>query len=195
MSNSDYKSLVDQFTDKNINRRKFLLYSGAVAGGMSLGGILAYIYKNHNVKPPFSKTRLILVKSLHDHLFPKTDESPGASDIKSVEYLEFVLIDPNIDEDNRNLLKNGFTRLEEESTELFQQPFHLLSINEKDELLRSIEEYNWGYRFISLNLTYLFEALLADPIYGGNPDEIGWKWLGHTPGIPRPTSTTMYKKK
>ena len=38
------------------------------------------------------------------------------------------------------------------------------------------------------------EALLTDPAYGGNPDGIGWRWLGHTPGYPRPSAATIYPR-
>jgi len=43
-------------------------------------------------------------------------------------------------------------------------------------------------------LTYLLEALLADPVYAGNPNGIGWKWLQHQPGFPRPTKNKKYFK-
>ena len=54
-----------------------------------------------------------------------------------------------------------------------------------------IEKYfNW----LSLLLTYLLEALLADPVYGGNPGGIGWQWLAHQPGFPTPPADkTWYK--
>lgn len=195
MSNSDYKTVIDQLNNKKFNRRNFLISTGVIAGSISLGGLLAYLYRNSNIEPPYSKIQLITISSLHDHLFPKTETAPGAPDINSIEYLEFVLLDPNVDEDDRNLLKNGVVWLEEASNEIHNKSFIELVGIEKDEVLRSIEEYNWGYRFLSLNLTYLIEALLADPIYGGNTDEIGWKWLEHTPGIPRPTDNTKYKIK
>ena len=31
-----------------------------------------------------------------------------------------------------------------------------------------------------------------DPVYGGNPDGIGWKWLMHPPGFPRPPKGKTY---
>lgn len=195
MSNSDYKTVIDQLTNKKFNRRNFLISAGVVTGGISLGGILAYLYRKTNIEPPYTKAQLSTISSLHNHLFPKTESAPGAPDINSTEYLEFVLLDPNVDEDDRNLLKNGVTWLEEATQELHNKLFTDLTSSEIDKVLRSIEEYNWGYRFISLNLTYIVEALLSDPIYGGNPDEIGWKWLEHTPGIPRPTENTKYKSK
>jgi gluconate 2-dehydrogenase gamma chain len=76
----------------------------------------------------------------------------------------------------------------------FDKSFVNLLLEEKDQVFRIIEKSNWGYRWLSLNLLNIFEALLADPIYGGNPNEIGWRWLEHTPGFPRPTPDNMYGK-
>jgi gluconate 2-dehydrogenase gamma chain len=41
-------------------------------------------------------------------------------------------------------------------------------------------------------LTFIFEAMISDPIYGFNKDEIGQKWLQHNAGFPRPTKKTRY---
>jgi len=41
-------------------------------------------------------------------------------------------------------------------------------------------------------LTLIFEALLLDPIYGVNTNNIGWNWLNHDPGVPRPNKENMY---
>ena len=30
------------------------------------------------------------------------------------------------------------------------------------------------------------EGFFADPVYGGNSNGIGWAWLEHQPGFPRP---------
>jgi len=43
-------------------------------------------------------------------------------------------------------------------------------------------------------LTYILEALLTDPVYGGNPNGIGWTWLQHQPGFPTPTEDKKYYK-
>jgi gluconate 2-dehydrogenase gamma chain len=31
-------------------------------------------------------------------------------------------------------------------------------------------------------------------VYGGNPDGIGWRWLGHVPGYPRPPADKVAGK-
>ncbi len=65
---------------------------------------------------------------------------------------------------------------------------------QREALLRRIEQSRAGGNWLSLLLTYLLEALLADPVYGGNPDAIGWRWLEHQPGFPTPPADrTWYR--
>ena len=34
---------------------------------------------------------------------------------------------------------------------------------------------------------------MLDPVYGGNPEMIGWKWLEHQPGFPAPIEGKTYR--
>jgi gluconate 2-dehydrogenase gamma chain len=194
MLDPDVKSVTNKYINKKINRRSFLLATGVFAGSVTLGSLLSYYYKISRKSPPFNKSQDIILQALQEHLFPKSYDSPGANDINALHYLHFVLTDPDIDEDNKNLLISGIDWLEEECHTTYNKSFINLSSQERDQIFRIIEDSNWGYRWLSLNLIYIFEALLSDPIYGGNPNEIGWRWLDHAPGFPRPTSDNMYSK-
>lgn len=192
MLDPSIKSIIEKYINKNINRRSFLITAGVFTGSITLGSLLSYFYLHPKTKRPYTKEQDKIVYSVHNHLFPQQENSPGATDVNSLEYLHFVLSDHEIDEDNKNVLIKGVDRLEEECITKFGKSFIDLTSDYKDDIFNKIENSNWGYRFLSLNLIYIFEALLGDPIYGGNPDAIGWKWLEHTPGIPRPTKQTMY---
>ena len=78
--------------------------------------------------------------------------------------------------------------MDEEAKRLFGASYMQLSSKSRQEVLAFVAKTQWGESFIETILTYLFEALLGDPIYGINKDEVGWKWLHHTPGLPRPTA-------
>ena len=39
---------------------------------------------------------------------------------------------------------------------------------------------------------YIFEAMLAPPAYGGNPNGVGWQWLQHKAGYPLPKAGKRY---
>ncbi|MEE8341364.1 MAG: gluconate 2-dehydrogenase subunit 3 family protein [Candidatus Neomarinimicrobiota bacterium] len=194
MLDPDVKSVTNKYINKKINRRSFLLATGVFAGSVTLGSLLSYYYKSSRKPPPFNKSQDKILKALQEHLFPKSNDSPGANDINALHYLHFVLTDPDIDEDNKNLLISGIDWLEEECHMTYNKSFINLLSQERDQIFRIIEDSNWGYRWLSLNLIYIFEALLSDPIYGGNPNEIGWRWLEHAPGFPRPTADNMYGK-
>lgn len=194
MLDPDVKSITDKYINKKINRRSFLLATGVFAGSITFGSLLAYYYKSSRKSPPFNKSQDRILQEVQEYLFPKSDDSPGANDVNALYYLHFVLSDPEIDEDNKNLLISGVDWLEEECQTTFNKSFINLSSEKRDKIFRIIEDSNWGYRWLSLTLIYIFEALLADPIYGGNTDGIGWKWLEHVPGLPRSTSENMYGK-
>lgn len=194
MLDPDVKSVTDKYINKKINRRSFLLATGVFAGSVTFGSLLTYYYRSSRKSSPFNKSQNKVLQEVQEHLFPKSDNSPGANDVNSLHYLHFVLTDPDIDEDNKNLLIKGVGWLEDKCQTNFNRSFINLSSVEKDKVFRSIENLNWGYRWLSLILIYIFEASLSDPIYGGNPNKIGWKWLEHNPGLPRPTSDNMYNK-
>ena len=58
-------------------------------------------------------------------------------------------------------------------------------------LLRQIAKSTAGENWLATLLSYIFEALLAAPIYGGNPGGVGWKWLQHQPGFPLPDKVSL----
>lgn len=128
------------------------------------------------------------------HLFPAADDTPGASDINAIVYLHNTLENPAADGEDRAFIANGAGWLNELTQERFHRPFTSLDTTQRETVLRQIEQSRAGERWLSLLLTYLIEALLADPVYGGNPNGIGWKWLEHQPGFPTPPpDKTWYK--
>ncbi len=79
--------------------------------------------------------------------------------------------------------------------ERFDRRFENLDFDSKERLLRYLgDRTRWGRNWLSLLLYYIFEALLADPVYGCNPNGIGWKWLEHQPGFPRPPADKIYTR-
>jgi len=189
------KSISDNYITRKISRRNFLISAGAFSGSVTLGSLLGYFYKNSAVSVPYTKSQDEIITQVQEHLLPKNKNVPSASDINALHYLHFVLSDPEIDKDNKYVLINGVDWLEDMCKSTYDKSFTELNFSEKEVALRKLEESNRGSRWLSLNLSYIFEALLSDPLYGGNPDGIGWKWLEHSPGLPRPSSEQLYGKK
>ncbi|HHH44483.1 MAG TPA: gluconate 2-dehydrogenase subunit 3 family protein [Gammaproteobacteria bacterium] len=132
--------------------------------------------------------------AVQQHLFPAGEDTPGAADIHAIQYLRNTLDNPAADGEDREFVVNGVGWLNELAQERTGKPFIKLDETQREELLRTIEQSRAGRNWLSLLLTYLLEALLADPVYGGNPHGIGWQWLQHQPGFPRPPADkTWYR--
>ena len=141
----------------------------------------------------FSIQQRQVVQAVQKHLFPSEPDSPGAADINATEYLQMAITAFGIDPDTRNTIVNGISRLEDANRERFGVVFSSLNFEQSEQLLRYLaDKTRWGRAWLSLLMYYIFEALLSDPVYGGNPDEIGWRWLDHQPGFPRPPADKIY---
>ncbi len=183
----------------HLDRRKFLIRGGAtVAVVTALAGLPLALRKEMTKETSFvffSSQQQQTLTALQEHLFPKGPDSPGATDIGAAAYLEWAITVPESDPDSRNTIVNGIGRLQDATIERFDTVFTQLEFMQKERLLRYLaDETRWGRVWLSMVLTYIFEALLSDPVYGGNPDQVGWRWLEHQPGFPRPPTDKVYGK-
>lgn len=133
-----------------------------------------------------------LLKEVQSFLFPSDGNGPGANELNALDYLQWVLLDPNMDPEEKKYLLKGISWVEETAREERNTSFLNLEEEAKENLLEAIASEDWGEAWYSMNLTFIFEALLSDPIYGSNRDGMAWKWLEHNPGYPRPTEEMKY---
>lgn len=131
---------------------------------------------------------------VQEHLFPATIDSPGANDINATEYLKNTLDTPDMESEDRKFILNGINWLDGISKDLNDKPFLQLQEQKREIVLRRIAKSRAGENWLATLLLYIFEALLTDPVYGGNPGGIGWKWLQHKPGFPLPPEDKKYFK-
>lgn len=135
-----------------------------------------------------------VLAAVQQHLFPSEPGIPGAREINALAYLNNVLIDPQVDGDERAFVLNGLDWLEDLVKGATGQSFVDLDTAQREQMLRKIEQSSAGENWLATILLYIFEALLSDPAYGGNPNGIGWQWLEHQPGFPRPPADKLYGK-
>jgi gluconate 2-dehydrogenase gamma chain len=107
-------------------------------------------------------------------------------------YLLWVLSDERMDPEEKEYIINGIGWVDETAEENFSKNFVKLTQAEREKLIGDVSKETWGRSWLGVILTFIFEALLSDPQYGGNTDEIGWDWLHHNPGQPRPTKKLLY---
>ena len=132
-----------------------------------------------------SKIKIDLFKTLEavqQVLFPQGLDAPSAKEYGATAYLANVSTHSSFLASDLHFLKRGAQELMNEYPN-----FLTLSPKEQDETLRTfVDEHEIGQNWVSFVLYFSIEALLADPIYGGNRNESGWKWLKHNTGLPQP---------
>lgn len=141
---------------------------------------------------PLSKTSFLNLHVVMDILFPDDGNGPGAKQLKSDHYFLWTVNDPLLDPKTRSFLLKKLEKLSEESLRLQGDHFHMLSRSTQEDFIAELSETHWSKGWLSFLLTLILETLFVDPQYDVNPDSIGWKWLNHNPGYPRPTTEQLY---
>ncbi len=136
----------------------------------------------------WNKTEVDTLSLLQEDLFPDLSDSLNVRTINARSYLTYILHHRKVSNKNKRFIKKGVVWLNQEADTLFGKSYGFLPSSSRQKVLESIAKTEWGESFIETILTYLFEALLGDPIYGINKNKAGWKWVHHTPGLPRPWS-------
>lgn len=144
-----------------------------------------YIFDQHQ------KDTLVVVQMI---LFPDDGDGPSATDINALSYLEWTLTDPDNDADgDGDFIAQGIGWLDSLSEQTQGSQFIKLKAEQQNKVLTQISQSSAGENWMSMLIYYLMEALLFDPVYGGNPNGIGWTWLNHQPGFPAPDEKANYR--
>ncbi len=173
-----------------INKRTFLIHVAGFFTTFFLPPIIVRAAKEHpltQLKDPW-----LTIDAVQNHLFPSEPDSPGAQEINAIAYLRNVIASPMIDQDEKEFIINGVKWLNDLSLEKHEAVYIQLSYSQQTDMLHQITKTKSGRKWISKLLSHILEALLSDPVYGGNPGGIGWKWLNHHPGFPRPPKHRSY---
>lgn len=168
------------------SRRQFLI-------GMA-GGSLALLFplSGRSDTGTTGTDTYAVLDAVVNHLLPSEVDSPGAKDIHALDYFRFVIDDSTQDAEERDFLRQGTVWLDALSQEREQRGFTALDADARERILRQVEQSQAGENWLSTVLLTLMEAVLTDPVYGGNFEQRGWKWLQHTPGYPRPPKDKTY---
>jgi len=144
---------------------------------------------NQNI---LSENQLVIANYIFLQLFPKDSDSIDAKSLFTLQHFIVILTDSNYDKADKKYLIQGLDWTEETVQELYKESFSIISNKEKEKLFDRLLQENWGKSWLSYMLDCTFESLLIDPIYQVNSKEIGWKWLEHQAGSPRPNKTNYY---
>ena len=159
---------------KPITRRVFIL--STIFAGTALALLPQGAKTSINIKP------FKVIEAVQEVLFPKGLKAPSASEFGATNYLATVSSHPSFWTDDLKFLHFGAKLLMEDEND-----FLSMNAEEQDEALRRfVEKSSKRESWVSLLLFYTLEALLSDPIYEGNKNELGWKWVQHNTGKPQP---------
>lgn len=132
------------------------------------------------------------IEAAQHHLFPSSNAFPGAREIQALHYLQQKFQRPFAHKKDETFLFKGVGWLNDLAQTDFKQTFIELTAEEKETLLRKVARSRAGGNWLTLIINNLIEALLTDPVYGGNPDGKGWQAVGHIPGYPKPSLEKRY---
>lgn len=136
-------------------------------------------------------TPIQTISLVQKDLFPDTANTPKSDDINAYYYLHAILNHSRVTDQDKDFIRSGVKWLNEESVEKYKKIYTKLSAGERQNILQEISQSGWGDNWIRTIMTYLLEAMLGDPIYGGNKNQSGWKWLNHKSGLPRPIKAVL----
>lgn len=157
----------------DLSKRKFLQY-----GFLSSSVFLFKGCGFFGITTPYTT-----IKILQNDLVPKAQKLG----IDTLKYMHLVFRHKKISQSDKEFLKNGVKWLNEEAIRKYRQAYIKLNSDQRETLLQEIAKTRWGESFLYEIMSYTFEAMLGDPIYSGNNNQAGWKWLEFTGGLPRPT--------
>lgn len=187
--------------ETGLNRRAFLRCSGAAALLVGIAASKPQLLTAKELEATHALTKAdidsqakAVIVQVQAHLFPDDGDGPSAKDLQGFEYLRWALTDPSNQEDgDLEFISQGVGWLEELAKSTYGDGFLKLEFEIQAQLIEKIARSRAGENWLSLLLYYLIEALTLDPVYGGNPDGVGWKWLGHQGGFPAPVLGKTYR--
>ena len=137
---------------------------------------------NISIAKNITSNSLIVLDEVLNVIFPKTKNMPSAKEFKAIEYLVKNISHKTFDDEDKTLITDG--------TKDFINSFpKFLSLTQEDKkklIFEIIKDSQYAKSWISKLTYYGIEAMFSDPIYGGNFNQIAWKSVNHSAGIPRP---------
>ncbi|WP_448565919.1 gluconate 2-dehydrogenase subunit 3 family protein [Thalassotalea ganghwensis] len=126
------------------------------------------------------------------HLLPASDKGVSAQQIHATDYLYNLVHQQPTSQGEIDFIYKGVGWLNDYTQSQLKQNFIALNKTQKEQMLRAISASTAGSNWLSMMISNIYEAMLAPPAYGGNPDGIGWKWLEHQAGFPLPKAGQRY---
>ncbi|AXH10942.1 hypothetical protein CP960_12020 [Malaciobacter halophilus] len=123
----------------------------------------------------------LIIKNVLEILFPKTQHMPSASEFGAIDYLLQNKNHKTFNKQDLHYLLQG--------AKDFNSSFPIFlkaTIDKKNKIIKEVSQNSYGQSWLSFLIYYGLEAMLSDPIYGGNKNMLAYKALKFQAGQPRP---------
>jgi gluconate 2-dehydrogenase gamma chain len=122
----------------------------------------------------FSPAERTEIEAMAAQIIPSDAGSPGAREAGVIYFIDRALT--TFDRERQPVYKDGLPLLEAHSREMFADAtaFSKLSSGQQIRLLTAIEKTDF---FVTVRV-HTIMGFFADPSYGGNRDQAGWKLIG-----------------
>jgi len=190
-------SVFDNIEAWEIGRRKFIKAVSVTGLVTQFSYLQSCTSTEEDSFPPnshFNKVDTLTLHAVLEILFPDDGNGPSVREINAFEHILWVQDDITEDPSQLKYLRDGIVWTIEASQEIYGLDFLSLTSEEQDKLIAVVAKERWGKDWLSMLLTYIFEALIIDDLYKVNSEGKGWDWLEHKPGEPRPNQTNAYSK-
>lgn len=174
-----------------IDRREVLLRASmlAAAAGLSLANCLRPMRAFAGDRGrALDEPEWTTMAAVQETLWPAGPGVPGAKDVNATYVLDAALADPDVPPIERAWVRGGIPALHELARARGAKSFESLDPAGREAVLVAFRERDEGVGWLRIVLGYTLEAVLGDPVHGGNPGEIGWRATGYEPAEVRPTS-------
>jgi gluconate 2-dehydrogenase gamma chain len=161
----------------------------------------------------FNDAQARVITAMAERLFPRDEASPGATDAHVLDYIDGRLVSAwglggrtyrqgpfFAPQDSghglqtpmtpRDIYQDALAALDVYCRRQFGTTFDQASSSQQDDVLHALEQgkvdtftASSAAQFFAMLRQNVLEGLFADPLYGGNANLIGWKWIGF-PGDP-----------
>jgi gluconate 2-dehydrogenase gamma chain len=161
----------------------------------------------------FNDAQARVITAMAERMFPRDEAGPGATDARVLDYIDGRLVSawgqgartyrqgpffPPQDTGHglqtpmtpRDIYQDALAALDTYCRRQFGASFDQATSSQQDDTLHALEQGKVdtlttvpAAQFFAMFRQNVLEGLFADPLYGGNANLIGWKWIGF-PGDP-----------
>lgn len=175
-----------------VNRRAFLRSTMIAGAASQIALFTSCSAQLEEANEYLTAEQSTILKSVLMAILPNDGNGPSADDLNSFGYIMWVLSDVYRQTEENEFILEGLDWANDTAQDIYGENYFDLEEKEQHKLVELFTQMDYGEDWMNVMVSLSIESLISDPIYGGNKDEQGWKWLNHVPGNPRASEETRY---